>query len=137
MAGHLRAALAALREGSAIRRILIAYGCFCLVEFSAWVAVLLYAYEIGGASLAGIALVAQLVPAIVLVPVLGGVGDRVPRARALPVAYLIVAVTAGAVGLGIALGAAVIVVIACAIGRTVSTTFSDTNDCITTSGVGC
>ena len=85
--------LSALTSGPGLRRVIIAYGLYGLVEFSIWIAILLYAYGIGGASLAGIAGVVQLVPAIVVVPVLAGIGDRMPRGQALMAAHAFVAVS--------------------------------------------
>jgi len=78
------------RASTRDRRLAQAMGGFVLfstVEYAVWVAVLLYAYSRGGAGLAGIAGVAQLLPAAVLAPMLGSVGDRLPRGAALSGAY--------------------------------------------------
>jgi MFS family permease len=68
-------------------RVMVAYVLSSVVLYAAWVAVLLYAFARGGASLAGIAAVVQLLPAAVLVPLLGSLGDRWPRGTALQAAY--------------------------------------------------
>ncbi|MGB7980914.1 MAG: MFS transporter [Candidatus Nanopelagicales bacterium] len=94
-----------------LRGTLLAYGLFDLVEFSIWMAVLLYAYSKGGASLAGLVSIAQLVPALLLVPFLAGVGDRIPRGRALSGAHVGVAVTTGLTGSILLLSAPVPVVV--------------------------
>ena len=74
------------RDGR-MRRVLVAFGLFALVEFATWIAILLVAYDRGGAATVGIASVAMLVPAIILVPLLSGFGDRMPRGRALSLSH--------------------------------------------------
>ena len=76
-----------------LRRALAAYALGILVEFATWLAILLVAYEANGAVGVGTASVAMLVPAIVLVPFLAMVGDRLPRGRAVSLAYAAVAAT--------------------------------------------
>ena len=98
MSDRISAALVGWRTSPGMRRVLIAYGLFGMIEFSVWLAVLLYAYDIGGASLAGLAAVVQLVPAIILVPFLGGMGDRLPRVKALVLAYAVVTGSTALVG---------------------------------------
>ncbi len=53
-----------------LRRALIAYGAAGTVEFGAYFTVIVIAYEVGGAGLAGIAAAAQLAPTASLVPLL-------------------------------------------------------------------
>lgn len=76
-------ALRAARGSGPLPRALWAFTCFSMVEVVAWVAVILYAYEEGGVGLAGAIAVLQLLPAAVLAPALGALGDRLPRSRAL------------------------------------------------------
>jgi MFS family permease len=78
-----------------LRRVLVAYGLSRFTEFAGWLAILLVAYEQGGALLAGIACFAMQLPAIGLVPVLAGLGDRMPRGRALTLSHVSVAFGAG------------------------------------------
>src|SRR5450631_1333977 len=80
-----------------LARVMIAFWLFALVNFAVWVAVLLYAYAQGGAGLAGLVGVAQLLPAAALAPMFGSVGDRMPRGTALCGAYASEAVSVGAV----------------------------------------
>jgi MFS family permease len=87
----LGASMSALSSTSGLRRVLVAYGLYDLVEFSAWVAIILYAYAEGGATLAGVVAVVQLLPASLLAPMLSGFGDRLPRGAALVLAHAIVA----------------------------------------------
>ena len=70
-----------------MRRVLVAYGLCDLIEFATWMAVVLVAYQRGGAVLIGIASVAMLLPAIVVVPLVAGFGDRMPRGRALSLTH--------------------------------------------------
>ncbi|MFN8156604.1 MAG: cyclic nucleotide-binding domain-containing protein [Candidatus Nanopelagicales bacterium] len=90
-----RAGTSALRSRTGVRRVLVAYAGYSLLEFYAWLVVILWAYAAGGAGLAGAAALVQLLPAAVLAPALASVGDRMPRGRALVLAYVFVA--AGAV----------------------------------------
>src|SRR4051812_20802045 len=70
-----------------LARVMVAYAVFTVVEYAVWVAVLLYAFARGGASLAGLAAVVQLLPAALVAPALGSWGDSRPRGGALRVAY--------------------------------------------------
>lgn len=88
-----------------MRRVLVAFGLFTLVEFATWIAILLVAYDRGGAAMVGIASVAMLVPAIILVPLLSGFGDRMPRGRALALSHAGVGVTAAITGVLLLIGA--------------------------------
>lgn len=50
----------------ALRRLEVAYLLFAVAEFGTWVAVLVFAYQHGGAALAGVAAAVQLLPAQLL-----------------------------------------------------------------------
>lgn len=76
-----------------MRRVLLAYALCDLVEFATWMAVVLVAYDRAGAVGVGVASVSMLLPAIVIVPLMAGFGDRMPRGRALSLSYGAVAVT--------------------------------------------
>jgi MFS family permease len=97
---------------------MIAFSLFALVNFAVWVAVLLYAFARGGAGLAGLVGVAQLVPAAVLAPMLGFVGDRLPRGAALSGAYAAEAATLGAVAVLLLADAPLVPVVMAAAGAT-------------------
>jgi hypothetical protein len=75
-----------------MRRALLAYLLCDLTEFASWMAVMLVAYARGGAVAVGAASVAMLLPALVIVPLIAGFGDRMPRGRALSLVYVSVAV---------------------------------------------
>lgn len=81
-----------------LRRVLLAYGLCDLIEFATWMAVILVAYERGGAVLIGVASVAMLLPSVVVVPLVAGFGDRMPRGRALSLTHAGVGVTSLAMG---------------------------------------
>jgi MFS family permease len=88
-------ALFALPTDRRLRRVLVAYRLSRFTEFAGWLAILLVAYEQGGATLVGVAAFAMQLPAIVLVPVLAGYLDWLPRGRALTLTHAGVAVCTG------------------------------------------
>ncbi len=84
--------LRALGSHSGLRRVLAAYWFFDFIEFSAWLAIILFAYDRGGPGLAGLSAVVQLVPAALIAPALASAGDRMPRGRALVLVHSGVAI---------------------------------------------
>jgi MFS family permease len=87
------ATLRVLATAGGLRRTLIAYTLYCIIEFAIWVAIILYAFAEGGATLAGIVAVVQLLPAALIGPALASFGDRMNRGTALVLAQAGVAVT--------------------------------------------
>jgi hypothetical protein len=61
-------AFRSLAGNRALVRVLTGYALFVLTEYSAWIAVLVFAYSHGGATVAGAVAVAQLVPGAILRP---------------------------------------------------------------------
>jgi predicted MFS family arabinose efflux permease len=84
---HLPTTLRALSSRSGLRRAVVAYGLYGLVELSCWFAIILYAFARGGPQLAGLVAVAQVVPAAFVAPVLSGYAERLPRGTALVMGY--------------------------------------------------
>jgi MFS family permease len=100
MTGRL-AVLAAVFRSSVLRRLELAYILFAFGEWSTWVAVIVYAYERGGAAEAGVVVFVQLAPSVVLAPAVAALGDRFARDRVLLGTYAsqFVVMTATAIAL--------------------------------------
>lgn len=92
------------------------YVLFTLTEYSVWVAMLVYAYRHGGATIAGLVALAQLAPAAVLAPIAAAVADRRSPVFLLAGGYLVqaagMAATAAAVIAGVPLAADAAAVVA-------------------------
>ena len=86
--------LSALRSTPALRRALLSYMLYGLAELTVWVAMVLYAFAEGGATLAGIVAVVELIPAALLSPVIVSRVDHLSRGTALVMAQAAVAVSA-------------------------------------------
>ncbi len=72
-----------------------------MAEFSAWITVLVVAFEQGGSASAGLAVTVQLVPAAMLAPIVAAAGDRFPRHRVLVASFA----TQAAAACGVAIAA--------------------------------
>lgn len=92
-----------------------------LAELSAWITVLVVAFDRGGSSAAGVAVTAQLVPAALLAPVVTAAGDRFPRHRVLVASFAIEAAAAGGIAFALLTDAPVTVVYVLASAFTVAT----------------
>ena len=109
--------LVAVLRSSSLRRVLLAFFVFNTTETATWIAILVWAYDTGGAAAAGLIAVVQLVPATIVAPFASVIGDRMRRDRALSLGYAIQAITMIATGAALALEAptgAVYVLAACA-----------------------
>ena len=69
-------------------RIELAFFGFNMAEFGTWVAILVYAYDRGGASAAGVVAAIQLIPSGLVAPLGAFAGDRFRRDRVLFFSYL-------------------------------------------------
>ena len=78
-----------------LRRVELAFVGFNAAELGTWIAILVFAYEAGGAAAAGAIGVIQLVPATIFAPVASLLGDRYRRERVLLAGYLIQALAMG------------------------------------------
>ena len=116
--GNRRRAFRSLAANRALLRVLAAYGLFVLVEYSLWIAMLVYAYSRGGATVAGLVAVAQMVPAAIVAPLAASVADRRSPVFLLAGGYLIqaaaMAATAAVVMAGAPLAAYAAAVVAAA-----------------------
>ena len=84
-----------------LRRVLAAYLGFIMSEHAHWIAILIWAYELGGVRGASAMALVQLVPAMLLASPVAAVLARLPRTRALTIGYLAQAATFIAVGTAI------------------------------------
>ena len=92
---ELRAAL----RNSAIRRVVVAFATFNFAEWATWTAVLVYAFQRGGATESGLIAFTMVAPAAVVAPIVASYGGRLRRERQLLLGYVVQAVvmTAGAI----------------------------------------
>src|SRR5215467_13035785 len=107
--GRGRGAFRSLAGNKALLRVVGGYVLFTLTEYSVWVAMLVYAYRHGGATVAGLVALVQLAPAAVLAPIAAAVADRRSPVFLLAGGYLVqaagMAATAAAVIAGVPLAA--------------------------------
>ena len=68
-------------------RLLLGFAGFAFAEHATWLAILVFAFERGGVSEAGVVAVVQLGPAIVVTPFAAYAGDRFRPERVLATGY--------------------------------------------------
>jgi MFS family permease len=112
----------ALSGNRALLRVVAGYALFIVTEYSVWVAMLVFAYQRGGASAAGLIAVAQLVPAAVLAPVVATLADRRSPVGLLAGGYLVQAAAMAATAAGVASGQPAAAYVAAVIASTAVTT---------------
>jgi MFS family permease len=94
--GHIRrivTVLGAVFANRELRRVLFAFAAFNAVEWGAWLTMIVYAYDQGGATTAGLVAFAQLVPSAVIAPIAAVLGDRRRPGRVLALGYAVQAAT--------------------------------------------
>jgi len=90
---------------AALRRVELASIGFNVAEWATWVAMLVYAYQRGGALASSAVAIVQLVPAALVAPIGASLADRYPRARMLTISYVAQAVTMAATAIALQLDA--------------------------------
>ena len=93
------AVVVAVFHNASLRRVLAAFIGFSLAEWTTWIAILVYAFNRGGATETGIAALIQLAPSAVVAPLAASLGERMRRERALLIAYLVQVASMGATGM--------------------------------------
>lgn len=101
------AAFGAVLRNRAILLVELAFAGFSLAEWATWIAMLVYAYGIGGAPQVGLVVFIQLAPSVVLAPLGSVLGDRFRRDAMLLVSYAAQAVVMGATAVALGTGAPV------------------------------
>jgi MFS family permease len=96
---------AQVARNAALARLVVAYALFTVSEYAVWVAMLVFAYEQGGATQAGLIALAQLAPAAVVAPLAAALADRRSPLLVLAGGYVVQAV-GGAVTAAAILGGA-------------------------------
>jgi MFS family permease len=115
-------AFRSLAGNRALVRVLGGYALFILTECAVWIAVLVYAYSRGGATVAALVALAQLVPAAVLAPVAAAIADRRSPVAVLAAGYLLQAAAMAAIAVAVFTGLPLLAYAFAAVGSVAVTT---------------
>ncbi len=109
-------------RNATLRRVELAFLSFNTVEYGSWVAILLYAYSATGPASVGLVALAQLLPAAVVAPFGGTLGDRFRREHVLLAAYSLFAAWTALIAAGMLLAWPVAMVYLAAIAASMTLT---------------
>jgi MFS family permease len=98
-----------------LRRVQLAFAAFCMSEWGAWIALMVYAYQRGGATGTAAVSATQLIPSAVVAPLGSIFGDRYRRDRFLFAGYCLQALALAAAGTAMVLDARELVVVLLAV----------------------
>ncbi|MBM2823044.1 MAG: transporter [Thermoleophilia bacterium] len=116
------AAFAAVGRNANLRWLELAWTASIIGHYAFLIAVSVYAYGIGGEKAVGLIFLARLIPAALIAPFAGMLGDRYPRERVLLFTNAARVVLVGAAAVGVFLDADPWVVYAFSIAATIATT---------------
>jgi hypothetical protein len=117
---RLRRVVGVVARNRSLTRLVLAYAVMIVAEFGQWLAVIVYAFARGGASASGLVAILQLVPAMLLAPVISARLSRLGPGRLLMLAYVAATLTLACCGGAILVGAPVAVVYAAAVAFSLS-----------------
>ena len=109
-------ALHAAWQDRDLRRVLLAFGAYCLLDQAGWIGIVVYAYSRGGAREAGLVAFALLLPSALLSPAAAVLGDRERPERVLAAGYGFQAAAALSLSIALAEGAPSLIVYTMAAG---------------------
>ena len=115
-------AFAAVGRNANLRWLELAWAASILGHYAFLIAVSVYAYDVGGDGAVGLVFLARLIPAALIAPFAGMLGDRYPRERVLLFTNVTRVVLVSASAVAVFAGASAWVVYTLAILATIATT---------------
>jgi MFS family permease len=100
---------------AAVVRVVAAFGLFVVAEYAVWIGMLVYAFHHGGATASGLVATAQLLPGVLIAPLLAVVADRRSPTLLLAVGYVAQAVAMAGVAVALFMSAPPLVAYALAV----------------------